>query len=114
MPATAVASSALPTALAFLLKVSKAAARVVLAMFMPPVTWLNVLAPPRAAASTAFCKRVLFSSMCPPSRAKAAIMAIAANAITIKNTHRPSLAPDIGIHHRALITTFEDRHRHDL
>ncbi|MNP50070.1 hypothetical protein D3C76_1443060 [compost metagenome] len=58
-------------------------------MLMPPLTWLRVLAPPKAAASTAFCRRVLFSSMCPPSRANAAIMEIATRAITISTLTAP-------------------------
>ncbi|MNR35006.1 hypothetical protein D3C85_1528230 [compost metagenome] len=48
------------------------------------------MAPLRAAASTAFCRRVLFSIICPPSKANAAIMAIAANAITINTLTDPS------------------------
>ncbi|MNQ97196.1 hypothetical protein D3C85_1128300 [compost metagenome] len=93
LPSIAVASSLFPAALAFCISVLSAAVRVaaeMVTMLAPPSIWLRVLAPLRAAASTAFCRRVLFNNMWLTSRAKPATMKIAAKANTINTLTDPS------------------------
>ncbi|MNG35002.1 hypothetical protein D3C84_1216410 [compost metagenome] len=58
-----VASSPLPAALALSDRVLSAASSVSVEALPLPITNCNVLAPLKAAASTAFCRRVLFSNI---------------------------------------------------
>ncbi|MNF76122.1 hypothetical protein D3C84_582250 [compost metagenome] len=79
----------LPVALAFRVRVLRAALCVRVAAPVVPDTIMSVLAPLSAAASTAFCRRVLFTSICPPSSAKAPISTMAAKAIMVSTATDP-------------------------